>query len=102
MCIRDRGDKAVEQIIEKACDHLASSVVTIVHLLAPDVIVFGGGLIEAMPEVMLPRIEKNARRRILPALVDVFEIKEAKLGDDAGVMGAAALAKQMVEESKKD
>jgi len=96
-----KGDKAVEKIIEKACDHLASSVVTIVHLLAPDVIVFGGGLIEAMPEMMLPRIEKSAKRRILPSLAGVFEVKEAKLGDDAGVMGAAALAKQAVEESGK-
>ncbi|MDG1875351.1 MAG: ROK family protein [Mariniblastus sp.] len=91
------GDKAVKQIIEKACDHLATSVVTIVHLMAPDIIVFGGGLIEAMPKLMLPRIEKAARQRILPSLRDVFEIKEAKLGDDAGVMGAAALAKQSVE-----
>ncbi|MFK7767954.1 MAG: ROK family protein [Mariniblastus sp.] len=90
------GDKAVEEIIEKACDHLAMSVVTVVHLLAPDVIVFGGGLIEAMPNVMLPRIEKIARKRVLPSLQSVFKIKEAKLGDDAGVMGAAALAKQSV------
>ena len=69
------------------------------HLLAPDVIVFGGGLIEAMPEYMLPIIEKKARKRVLPSLQNVYEIKEAKLGDDAGVMGAAALAKQMVDSS---
>lgn len=91
------GDKSVESIIEQACGHLALSVVTVVHLLAPDIIVFGGGLIEAMPDVMLPRIEKLARKRVLPSLKDVFKIKEAKLGDDAGVLGAAALAKQMVE-----
>ena len=90
------GDKAVEKIIEKACGHLAMSVVTVVHLLAPDIIVFGGGLVEAMPDVMLPKIEKIARKRVLPSLQDVFKIKEAKLGDDAGVMGAAALAKQSV------
>ena len=93
------GDRAIEEIIEQACGHLALSVVTVVHLLAPDIIVFGGGLIEAMPDVMLPRIEKIARKRVLPSLRDVFKIKEAKLGDDAGVMGAAALAKQSVETS---
>ena len=70
---------------------------TVVHLLAPDIIVFGGGLIEAMPDYMLPIIEKKARKRVLPSLQSVFKIKEAKLGDDAGVMGAAALAKQMVD-----
>jgi glucokinase len=98
--IRDsvkKGDKAVVQLVHDACDHLALGVVTMVHLMAPDVIVFGGGLVEAMADVMLPRIEKAARKRILGSLKDVFEIKEAQLGDDAGVMGAAALAKQASE-----
>lgn len=91
------GDKAVKQIVDNVCVHLAMSVVTIVHLLAPDIIVFGGGLIEAMPDAMLPTIEKLARKRILSSMRNVFEIKVAKLGDDAGVMGAAALARQSVE-----
>lgn len=95
----ENGDEAVKEIILNACSYLATSVVTVVHLLAPDIIVFGGGLIEAMPNLMLPAIEKQARKRVLPALKDVFEIKEAKLGDDAGVMGAAALAKQFVMEN---
>lgn len=96
----EKGDKAVIQIVNDACDQLALSVVTMVHLLAPDVIVFGGGLIEAMGKEMLPRIEKEARKRVLGSLKEVFEIKEAKLGDDAGVMGAAALAKQMVNSNE--
>ena len=95
----EKGDEAVIQILHDACDHLALSVVTMVHLMAPDVIVFGGGLIEAMGKVMLPRIEKTARKRVLGSLKDVYEIKEAELGDDAGVMGAAAIAKQAVEDS---
>ena len=93
------GDEAVEWIVQQACGHLALSVVTVVHLLAPDIIVFGGGLIEAMPKVMLPTIEKLAKKRVLPSFKDIFKIKEAKLGDDAGVLGAAALAKQAFEET---
>jgi glucokinase len=89
----------VEQIIHNACVHLANSVVTVVHLLAPDVIVFGGGLIEAMEDTMLPKIEKLARARVLPSMRDVYKIEAAKLGDDAGVLGAAALAKQSVLDS---
>ena len=97
-----KGDKAVKQIVIDACEYLAVSVAAVVHLMAPDVIVFGGGLIEAMPDVMLPEIKKQAQKKIMPALQGVYEIVEAKLGDDAGVMGAAALAKQAVEETKKD
>ena len=90
------GDKAVESIINHAAEHLATGVVTIVHLLAPDVIVFGGGLIEALGSQILPVVEKNARKRILESMRNVFQLVEAELGDDAGVMGAAALAKQAV------
>jgi glucokinase len=92
------GDKMTEQIIHNACVHLANSVVTVVHLLAPDIVVFGGGLIEAMEGTMLPKIEKLARGRILPSMRDIFKIKAAELGDDAGVIGAAAMARQSVLE----
>ena len=92
------GDSGVVEVVENACGYLALGVVTIVHLMAPDVIVFGGGLIEAMGKSMLPKIEKIARSRVLPSLKDDFKIVEAKLGDDASVMGAAALAKQAVTE----
>ncbi len=90
------GDQAVQAIVEQACRYLALSVVTVVHLLAPDIIVFGGGLIEAMGSEMLPKIDELARERVLPSMREVFKIAEAQLGDDAGVMGAAALAHQAV------
>ena len=96
----ESGDKAVERLVLDACDHLALGVVTMVHLMAPDVIVFGGGLIEAMGSIMLPRIRKQAQDRVLDSLKDVYEIKEAELGDDAGVKGAAALAMQSVQETR--
>ena len=95
------GDESVEQIVKHACYYLGMTVVTVVHLMAPDVIVFGGGLIEAMPKVMLPTIERIARKRVLDTFQDMFEIREAELGDDAAVMGAAALAQQLVERTVK-
>lgn len=90
------GDQATKEILIDTCFYLGLAVVTVVHLLGPDVIVFGGGLIEAMPKLMLDEIESVARPRILESLRDEFEIVEASLGDNAGVMGAAALARQAV------
>jgi glucokinase len=95
-----KGDKAILEIVENTNRYLALSVVTMVHLMAPDVIVFGGGLIEELHPYMLEPIEKMARKRVLPSMRDVFKIAKAKLGDDAGVRGAAALAQQAVEEGK--
>ena len=88
------GDTAVREIVSRACHDLATGVVTIVHLLAPDLIIFGGGLIEAMGDYMLPIIREQSVARVLPSLKNVFQIVEAQLGDNAGVMGAAALAAQ--------
>ena len=92
----EHGDKAIKAILNQAAEHLGLAVVTVVHILGPDLIVFGGGLIEAMPKLLLPTIEDVARSRVLPSLRNEFKIVEAQLGDNAAVMGAAALARQFV------
>ncbi len=95
----EQGDEAVKQIVQHAAGHLAQGVVTMVLLLAPDVIVLGGGLVEAMPKLFVDAVEKAARQRVLPAYRDVFKVVAAELGDDAGVMGAAAWAKKNISKS---
>ena len=46
------GDKAVERIFQRAAGHIGYAVATVVNLLLPDVVVLGGGMVEAMPEVV--------------------------------------------------
>lgn len=90
------GDTAVEEIVRRAAILLGNGVATVVHLLAPDTIVLGGGLVEAMPKLYLENVRKSARRRVLGPYKDSFEIVTAKLGDDAGVKGAAAWARKKI------
>jgi glucokinase len=94
----EQGDKMIRLIVETAAEYLALGVVTMVHLLAPDVIVLGGGLVEAMPDLFVSTISKEVKRRVLPSMRDVYQIVPAKLGDQATVMGAAAAARQAVQE----
>jgi len=89
-------DESIRVLVEHAADHIGLAVVTLVHLLAPDVIVLGGGLVDAMPDLFTTRIEKTARKRILPSYEETFKIKIALLGDDATVTGAAAWARATV------
>ena len=88
------GDKAVERIIRDAAGYIGQAVANIVNLLSPDIVVLGGGLVEAMPELFVTEVSKAARKKVLPSFVDTFEVVPAKLGDDAAVMGAAAWAKE--------
>jgi len=89
-------DPTIRQIVEHAANQIGLAVVTLVHLLAPDVIVLGGGLVEAMPDLFAENISRAAEQRVLPAFADTYAIKIAELGDDASVQGAAAWAEQSI------
>jgi glucokinase len=67
---------------------------SLVNVLAPDVVVIGGGLVEAMPELYLKETAIGAKRNALPTLHDGFEIRVAQLGDYATAIGAAAWGRQ--------
>lgn len=90
------GDKIVEQIVERAARLIGSVVGDVVNLLAPDVVVLGGGLVEAMPELFVKGVEESARGRAAPPFAKLFKVAAAKLGDDAVVRGAAAWAEKNV------
>ncbi|MEP3477718.1 MAG: ROK family protein [Fuerstiella sp.] len=88
------GDKAVEEIVRRAAEQVGRAVGSMVNLLAPDVIIIGGGLAEAMPELYLEEVGRGARRNVLPAMKDGFKVRIAKLGDYSTALGAAALIRQ--------
>ncbi|NNE00664.1 MAG: ROK family protein [Pirellulaceae bacterium] len=88
------GDKVVQRLVEESAQTIGYAVANVVHLLSPDKIVLGGGLIEAMEDLIIRNVRKTARNNVMPVYKDRFEVVAAKLGDDAGVMGAAAWAKR--------
>jgi glucokinase len=97
----ENGDTVIQQLVEDACDHLGRALGGLVNLFAPDVIVLGGGLVEAMPEIMLPRVKQAMEPRIMKAYADSFTLVPAQLGDHAATLGAAALARQLAEQSAR-
>ena len=88
------GDHAVEEIIRQAAHWMGIGLASAVHLLAPDLILLGGGLVEAMPDLLKEEIETSLQEHLMPSFKNSFEIRIASLGDDAGVMGAAAWARE--------
>ena len=96
-----QGDRVVEQIVRTAARHIGTAVAGVIHLLAPDVIVLGGGLVEAMPDLYLDGVEQAARDRVLPSFKKSFKVVAAKLGDDAIILGAAAWVRQLASADGK-
>jgi glucokinase len=91
------GDKVIEQIVRTAAQHIGIAVANAIHLLAPDVVVLGGGLAEALPDLLVSTVSKVARDRVMPAFEDSFRVVPAQLGDDATTLGSAAWAKELIE-----
>lgn len=84
------GDDEVEKVVRRAAREIGVAVANMVHLLCPDRIVLGGGLVEAMPKLFEDEVSSTAKKNVFDCYRDEFVVKVAALGDDAGAMGAAA------------
>ena len=86
------GDAVVERIVRNAAQQLGVAIAGVVNLLAPDVVILGGGMVEAMTNLFVNEVRKSVESRAMKSLAKSLKIVAAQLGDDATVMGAAALA----------
>ena len=64
----EAGDTVVESIVRNAARHIGTAVASAVHLLAPDCIVLGGGLVEAMPDLIVSEIASSGGEKSSPFL----------------------------------
>ena len=90
---RAAGDELARQITDETAKALAIVCVNMLHVTEPKRIVFAGGMI-AVGEVLLNRIKDYFSEQIWPLKKESVEICFATLGEDAGIIGAAALARQ--------
>ena len=88
------GDKPTIKVVQRAAKYLGISVASIIHFLNPEMVVLGGGVIEAMGDSLLDPIRHAAAEYALPTTMDGVQIVAATLGDNAGVIGASVLARE--------
>ncbi len=87
----EAGDKLAVQVLDETCFYTGLAIANLCNLLNPEVVALGGGLVEQLHPVMLPKIRDAALERIMPGARRVRIIATA-LGDAAGITGAAILA----------
>ena len=91
-----KGDPDAQAVWHTAIDALAGALAAYANLLAPDLVVVGGGLASAGDTLLVPlatELDRRLRFQRRPRLV------AAELGDQAGALGAALLAWQAVVDS---
>ena len=65
-----------------------------VHLINPERVVVGGGVVEALGAVYVEKVERSLRRNSFKISHRELRVVRAELGDDAGVLGAVCLVRR--------
>lgn len=83
-------DPLVTEVLTEAGADLGLGLASVINLLNPARIIMGGGVIEAV-DALFDLASERALRDSLPTPAKSTEIVRAKLGDHAGIVGAALL-----------
>ena len=87
------GDKDAEAVVDYYIKHLACGVANLINIFQPDVLLIGGGVCNEGDNLLIP-LKKEVRKEIYSADDTLkTDIRIATLGNDAGIIGAAALAR---------
>jgi glucokinase len=90
----DRGDDLAADLIDQAISALGVGVASAVNLLDVDAVVVGGGLADRVGDAFLVRLEAAMRPSLFLQPPRV-RLATAQLGDLAGALGAALLARDL-------
>ncbi len=86
----EHKDNLITQVLSEASEYLSNGIATVINFYNPELIVLGGGLIEAIDGFYQNTIEK-AKIKALPIPAKKTQFKKAQLGDFSGVIGACFL-----------
>lgn len=87
-----KGDCFAQRKWEEMGTHVGNALVGVVNLLNPELIIIGGGMAEAGRFVFGP-VQKTLNIRAMEVQGKAVKVVKAKLGNDAGTIGAAELVK---------
>jgi glucokinase len=88
-----KGDPLAQGIIDKAFEAIIAGSISLINAFNPRRLIFGGGLAAGL-SVVVEVVDTAVRGRALKAATDPLEVVAAKLGNEAGVIGAATFAMQ--------
>jgi glucokinase len=87
-----KGDEAAVKVLRETGTWLGIGLATFVNIFDPEVIAIGGGA-SAARDLVLEPARRELRLRSHSPSRDLVEIREATLGANSGMLGAAALAR---------
>jgi len=87
----EKGDEAGMLVVKDYIGHLATGIASLIIVLRPQAVIIGGGVSNAGEPLFGPLREEVAARVCISGSVGIPPVLRAKLGNDAGIIGAALL-----------
>ena len=93
-----QGDVLANNVLERAVLALSVGLTNVLHLFNPDLVVLGGGVTVGLTELdYLPRIRSLTLQQAMSQRHKDFRLVASRLGDEAGMVGAAAMVWKEVD-----
>ncbi len=89
-------DPLVTEIMKNTAEILGKACISIKHIFNPEMIVLGGGVIEACGDFLVPIIKKLVAQDPFFSNLGSCQIVESQLGDNAVILGAVCLVKKNI------
>lgn len=94
--LAEKGNKKALKFWKDTAAHLGNGLIGPINLLNPSLVIIGGG-VSNNHRFLFKTIRKIIKERCMKVQGSVVRIVRAELGDDAGIMGAQVLVKEMLE-----
>ena len=88
------GDPVAAEAVDRSCHWLAVATGSLINTFSPDLVLYGGGVIEAVGDLFLEKIKAEVGRYCWPQMLENTELKIAALGDDSVLYGDLALIEE--------
>ncbi len=90
----NNNDNLTRRVIDETADMLAVTIAGVVTLLGLHRVILGGGLSEELGQPFADRVAAAARPLVFPKSLQSLEVLPTRLADQAGLLGAALLARE--------
>jgi glucokinase len=88
------GDHVATREVRRAAHFLGLGLGSLINVFGPEIVIIGGGVAGALGEPWIELVRASARSQALADPGGKIPIEPAALGDDAGILGAALLARE--------
>jgi glucokinase len=88
------GDQVAVKAVSRAAHYLGLGLGSLINVFGPEIVIIGGGVAQALGEPWIAQVRAVARAQALVDRDAKIRIEPAALGDDAGILGAALLARE--------